>query len=122
MFKTTNLYKEWYEPQQSFVVRTPLFPVERFFQWCAGQRTSLESPRQVLQRTLKQFYQQPLAQEALFIASPDLHKQLLLWLDDNIEKPDKKERAELAFVKYMIRMCTRCTPFGLFASCTAGNF
>jgi class I lanthipeptide synthase len=115
-------YKEWYEPQQSFVVRTPLFPVEKFFQWAATGAGEKESAAHVSKRTLKEFYTQPLTQEALFIASPDLHKQLLLWLEDKIDKPDKKEKTELALVKYMTRMCTRCTPFGLFASCTAGNF
>ena len=122
MFRTKNSYKECYDTQQSFVVRTPVFAVEEFFRWSANRSTGFESATQVLRRTLTEFYTRPLAQEALFIASPDLHKQLLLWLDDKIEKPDKKEKVELAFVKYMIRMCTRCTPFGLFASCTAGNF
>jgi hypothetical protein len=56
------------------------------------------------------------------VGSPDLHEQLLLWLDNKIEKPDKKEKTELSLAKYMIRMCTRCTPYGLFASCSAGNF
>ncbi|MBD0331821.1 MAG: lantibiotic dehydratase, partial [Chitinophagaceae bacterium] len=57
----------------------------------------------------------------LYIGSPDLHEQLLLWLDDKITKADKKEKTELALVKYMTRMSTRCTPYGLFASCTSGK-
>src|SRR6185312_8778541 len=52
---------------------------------------------------------------------PDLHEQLLLWLDSKIDKWEKKEKIELSLVKYMIRMCTRCTPYGLFASCSVGD-
>ena len=77
--------------------------------------------KEILKKYLRDFYLQPIAQEALYIGSPDLHEQLLLWLDNKIEKPDKKEKTELSLVKYMIRMCTRCTPYGLFASCTSGN-
>jgi hypothetical protein len=47
---------------------------------------------------------------------------LLLWLEGKIEKPDKKEKTELSLAKYMIRMATRCTPYGLFATCVSGTF
>jgi thiopeptide-type bacteriocin biosynthesis protein len=122
MFKIKNLFKEWYQPQESFVVRNPLFPIEKFFNWKAGSDNEADTSKEILRKSLREFYLQPLAQEALYIGSPDLHEQLLLWLDIKIDKPDKKEKLELSLVKYMIRMCTRCTPYGLFASCTVGNF
>ncbi|HEU5166813.1 MAG TPA: lantibiotic dehydratase, partial [Chitinophagaceae bacterium] len=122
MFKIKNIFKEWYQPQESFVVRNPLFPIEKFFNWKAGSDNDAETSKEILRRSLREFYLQPLAQEALYIGSPDLHEQLLLWLDNKIDKPDKKEKLELSLAKYLIRMCTRCTPFGLFASCSAGNF
>jgi len=118
MYKIKNLFKEWYEPQASFVVRNPLFQIETFFNWKAGTNNA----KDFLRDSLKEFYRQPLVQEALYIGSPDLHAQMLLWLENKIEKEEKREKTELALVKYMTRMCTRCTPFGLFASCTAGNF
>jgi len=121
MYKIKNLFKEWYEPQRSFVVRNPLFPINTFFTWKAENNNCVES-REILLKALKEFYQQPLAREALYVASPDLHSQLQLWLENKIEKPEKKERTELSLIKYMIRMCTRCTPYGLFASCSTGNF
>jgi thiopeptide-type bacteriocin biosynthesis protein len=43
-------------------------------------------------------------------------------LENKIEKNEKRERTELSLIKYMIRMCTRCTPYGLFASCSVGKF
>ena len=122
MYKIKNYFKEWYQPHESFVVRNPLFPLEIFFNWKADADNDVSSSKEILRRSLREFYQQPLVQEALYVGSPDLHEQLLLWIENKIGKPDKKEKLELSLVKYMIRMCTRCTPYGLFASCTAGNF
>lgn len=122
MSKINNPFKEWYQPQERFVVRNPLFPLEYFFNWKADVGKDVLDSKETLLHSLREFYRQPLVQEALYIGSPDLHEQLLLWFDNNIDKRDKKEKLELSLVKYMIRMCTRCTPYGLFASCTAGIF
>jgi thiopeptide-type bacteriocin biosynthesis protein len=121
MFKIKNVFKDRYQPHQSFVARNPLFPIDTFFNWKTKCNNPAEA-KNILLHSLKEFYQQPLASEALYIASPDLHGQLQLWLENKIVNPEKKKRTELSLIKYMIRMCTRCTPYGLFASCTAGNF
>ena len=126
MYKIKNSFKDWYQPHESFVVRNPLFPLERFFNWKADPGDDVTISKEKLQRSLRDFYRQPLVQEALYVGSPDLHEQLLLWLENKsdsyrADKPDKIEKLELSLVKYMIRMCTRCTPYGLFASCAAGN-
>ena len=122
MYKIKNYFKEWYQPHESFVVRNPLFPLENFFNWKTDPAADIIASKEILRESLREFYLQPLVQEALYVGSPDLHEQLLLWIENKIDKPDKKEKLELSLVKYMIRMCTRCTPYGLFASCTAGNF
>ena len=122
MYKIKNSFKEWYQPHGSFVVRSPLLPLENFFNWKVDAANDLITSKETLIRSLYEFYQQPLVQEALYIGSPDLHEQLLLWIENRIDKPDKKEKLELSLVKYMIRMCTRCTPYGIFATCTAGTF
>ena len=122
MYKIKNYFKEWYQPKGKFVVRNPLFPVETFFNWKADGDNDVITSKETLRRSLCEFYLQPLVQEALYVGSPDLHEQLLLWIENKIDKPDKKEKLELSLIKYMIRMCTRCTPYGLFASCTTGNF
>lgn len=104
----------------SFLVRNPLFPVEQFYQWTKNTDPDVEKSKDILRIAMREFYRQPMVQEALYIGSPDLHEQMLLWLDDKLDKADRKEKAELSLVKYMIRMCARCTPYGLFASCTQG--
>lgn len=121
MYKLKNHFGEWYQPHHSFVVRNPLFPVETFFNWKSEPGLPSTASEEILRKSLVDFYKQPISKEALYIGSPDLHEQLLLWLDNKIEKKDKKEKLELALVKYMARMCTRCTPYGLFASCTSGT-
>src|SRR4030095_8903858 len=98
MSKIKNLFREWFKPHDSFVVRNPLFPVEKFFNWKSNCK-DLASVKTDLIKSLKEFYQDPLAQEALYIGSADLHEQLRLWLDDQTvskqkqwEKNDKIER------------------------------
>ncbi|HEV3324448.1 MAG TPA: lantibiotic dehydratase [Puia sp.] len=122
MFKIKNQYKEWYKQHDSFVMRNPLFPVESLFKWHANQESDIKSSEDMLRRLLYDFYLQPIAREALYVGSPDLHEQLLLLTEKKIDKQDKKEKAELSLAKYMIRICSRCTPYGLFASCTTGAF
>ena len=104
-FKLKNNFREWFDPHASYVVRNPLFPMEVFYDWTSHAAASKET----LRNYLRNFYSQHIAQEALYVGSPDLHDPLLLWLDNQIEKPEKRDRTELSLVKYMIRMCTRCT-------------
>ncbi|HUR64905.1 MAG TPA: lantibiotic dehydratase [Chitinophagaceae bacterium] len=120
MFKFKDQLSEWYRPHDSFLVRCPLLPVNVFFQWNMGHGSDVTNSKQVLRRSLRKFFLQPVAGEALYIASPDMHARSMHWINDKIEKPDKKEKAELSLLKYMSRMSNRCTPYGLFATCTIG--
>ena len=58
-------------------------------------------------------------QDAIYIASPDLYNELKRYA--SIESK-AKERARNSLMRYISRMSTRCTPFGLFAGCTMGTF
>ena len=82
MYKIKNYFKEWYQPQASFVVRNPLFPVEAFFNWKADADNDVITAKETLRTSLREFYQRPLVQEALYVGSPDLHEQLLLWIEN----------------------------------------
>lgn len=69
---------------------------------------------------LKQLYQQEALQEAIFLASPHLHEQLMKWLPGELAgQPAQKLQTTLA--KYLLRMCYRATPFGLFAGVTKAS-
>lgn len=57
--------------------------------------------------------------EALYLASPSLLERINQWR----EKPKSKQGKKVAhaLIKYMIRMCSRPTPFGLFSGISKGN-
>ncbi len=88
------------------ILRSPLLSYEELF----NSLTDLDA--------LKNVYKKNALQEALFLASPVLHSALVKWLQGNLI--DKKEIDKLiaSLIRYLIRMSTRPTPFGLFAGCS----
>ncbi len=69
---------------------------------------------------IKEFYNNnSLFKNAIFIASYDLHNSVKNF--DKMSEKDKK-KTSLSLIKYLIRMSSRTTPFGLFSSVGWGNF
>ncbi|MGH2665124.1 lantibiotic dehydratase family protein [Flavobacterium sp.] len=66
---------------------------------------------------------EPFFNEAIRLASPDL-LELFNQLKNSPEtlSQEKKEGLEITLLKYISRISSRCTPFGLFAGCTVGKF
>ena len=60
-------------------------------------------------------------QEAIYIASPVLYSELQKYLAGAITNNVEKQRIESAIFRYISRMSSRCTPFGLFAGCSMGK-
>jgi len=102
-----------YQAFNHFVLRTPLFPFNMFEEISHNNEKFTE------------ILKNDDFQEAIFIASPVLYKELLKYLEGNLEGKltDKKEQEQLlsALERYFSRMSTRCTPFGLFAACSCGE-
>lgn len=117
-----------FAPANFFALRTPLLPFDTFQAW--GQAAvapnadedqltqALRQDRVQLRAALASQLAQPAINEAIFVASPDLHSTLNRWL----EAPDSEKglRAERALVRYFARMSGRATPFGLFSGCSVG--
>src|SRR5687767_14476947 len=82
------------------VVRVPFFPFRDSF----------------TQQELIELFQEPVANEALFLASPDLHTEYQKMLDKRLDVKKETKLFE-SLRKYALRMHTRCTPFGLFSGC-----
>lgn len=114
-----------------FVLRTPLLPIQDFLAFCSGLSVSkalnnggdlaaaVVSDRQLLNTRLRQFAERAEVKEALWLASPDFFAMLATWTrDPQIEKGQGLERA---LYRYMVRMTSRPTPFGLFAGCSVGD-
>jgi class I lanthipeptide synthase len=84
-----------------FVLRAPLLPLEELDRLRAdpGYWRKLAA--------------RPEVREALHLASPGLMRRLAAG------KPD--DRVAASVTAYLVRMCTRATPFGLFAGCALGE-
>ncbi|WP_340200252.1 lantibiotic dehydratase family protein [Ascidiimonas sp. W6] len=107
MKKNTNPYESF----DHFVLRTPLLPLN-FFQ-------SLTADDTVSQDQIKKVFNDSIVREAIFLASPSLYFEAVKWAEDP-EKND--EKLAYSILKYISRMSSRCTPFGLFAGCALGSF
>jgi lantibiotic biosynthesis protein len=90
-----------------FLLRTPLLPVA-----AAAAATPQE---------LQRIYARPDVQEALLVASPELHRVTLAWLAGSPLAEREQQRLENTLTKYLLRMSLRSTPFGLFAGVSLGR-
>ncbi len=116
-----------FEPSGFFAFRSPLLAFDELEAWSAGleacsaldDQGALERNRARLRAWLREALERPEIAEALFLASPSLFDALAGWRAD----PDsrKGKRAENAMVRYIQRMATRPTPFGLFSGCSLGE-
>lgn len=93
-----------------YVVRTPLLPVNIVTQLHHITNASL-SP------VIKAIFRDEFLQEAIYIASPELYQELQKWLTTGNEN----QKLAAALYRYLLRMSSRCTPYGLFAGCATGS-
>lgn len=80
-----------------FILRTPIFPYESI-------------------SNMNEYLYSNLFKEAIFLASNEL-----LNIQESYKGEAKKEKIIQSYLKYFLRACTRCTPFGLFAGCSIGK-
>ncbi|MCY0976333.1 lantibiotic dehydratase family protein [Chryseobacterium wangxinyae] len=100
---------------EEYIVRTPLFSHKNFRQkFNTDEISHLE---------LKEICADLVFQEAIYLASPNLYKELKNWLDSEKKiSPSQYQKLKNTILKYYIRMSTRCTPFGLFSGVGLGKF
>lgn len=100
------------QPFSQYVLRTPLFPLS--FYWNVLENYSSDNIAHLLDS--------PFVREAIRLASPELLESLDKWKTNPSSLSNKKKLGlELSLLKYIARMSSRCTPFGLFAGCTVGT-
>ncbi len=98
-----------------FMLRTPLLPLNIYFEWLNFEKSDSEFLKNFLKRSESGQFR-----ESLKITSPSLYKTLEDFLNN---KEVKNEEYFLnSIYKYFIRATTRCTPFGLFAGVSFGTF
>lgn len=91
-----------YQLAPKLLIRSPLLPLKAVL--------TITDENQ-----LKQLYKTPLIREALYLASPDFYDESLKWIDGKITDKGEGQRIKLTLMRYLIRMSSRSTPFGLFA-------
>lgn len=117
-------------PADFFALRTPLLPFDDLLAFGDGLKSAGADPMELdvaiaedqalLRERLRAIVARPEVHEALFVASRSLHLSLGEWLEHPEEKRGRK--IERALVRYLERMTTRSTPFGLFAGLSIGSF
>lgn len=101
-----------YQAAGFYLLRAPLLPAHTFF-----QVISASSPEVLLQLA-----EHPVIRHALYVASPSLFERLELIRSGQTTKPQKMQRAFSRLLRYLIRLSTRPTPFGLFAGIAFDTF
>jgi lantibiotic biosynthesis protein len=106
--------------QDFYLLRTPVYPVEYALQLneLFYTITIPEAAHSSLLKIKEQF-SDPLFVEAVFYASKELFSLLVNWLQEPVYNKESQKLLK-SLHRYYSRMCTRCTPFGLFAGCGLG--
>lgn len=100
--------------EEFYLIRRPVLSVDVIF--ILNEET--KGDIRLLKKALKRIYLDEFLQEAIYTASPDLHVELQKFLYDETYS---NEKIVYTLYKYYVRMCTRCTPYGLFAGCSYGE-
>lgn len=103
--------KSTYKVLDDYCLRTPLYDLSFF--------DSIFKSKSI---DFRKILKDKVLREAIYLGSPDLYEQIENWENDRLFKEKKVDKLQISVLKYCIRIATRCTPFGLFASCYYGTF
>ncbi|WP_125152330.1 lantibiotic dehydratase [Clostridium rectalis] len=107
--------KNVYENINTFMIRTPTLPIEKFFDFFNEQYEKDKSLEEV-----RILCNNPIFRESILIGSPNLYNTLTQFAQG---KSIKKQGYFLQSIyKYLIRISTRPTPFGLFSGVDFGTY
>lgn len=101
-------------PTKFFVVRISTLPL-------ANMRSLNDSMMAEDIYCVKKYFSETIFLNALYLASRTFYFTALDWLGNNEIIFDPSDRILQSLYKYYSRMCTRCTPYGLFAGFASGK-
>jgi len=109
-----------------FMLRSATLPIDRLEALgdagepgSEGCRSAPAGTRNALNAALQAWVRDPLVQAAIYLASPSLSERLTDWLHQPSNAAFDALRP--ALFRYFVRMTSRATPFGLFASISLGR-
>ena len=107
MIKEVIQQNNKYSYHPGFVMRTPLIPLKK---------------EPITVDELFVYTQQSFFKEAIYLASPILHDELIKWHNGETKTQKDIDKLVISIYKYYSRMQSRCTPYGLFAGCSVGTW
>ncbi|WNS41173.1 lantibiotic dehydratase [Paenibacillus sp. MMS20-IR301] len=109
-----------YETLDFFMLRAPLLSIDRFKEYFPRECEDQEKLRETSLAYLISLSKSPVIREAIAASSPSLLDSLAHL--DNSSNPRKQRQVIKGFMRYLLRMLSRPTPFGLFSGVTYGMF
>ena len=97
------------------MLRRPRLPLDVLY----GFNERVNARPELFEEELIRFFSQPAMLEAIYIASPELYDSFTGLIDGRVRTGVHKLRKTL--YKYLVRMTSRSTPYGLFAGCSLGT-
>ncbi|GGC05455.1 lantibiotic dehydratase [Dyadobacter sediminis] len=101
--------------QGFFLLRRPQLPLDVFYDF----NTRVNNQPELFEHEIIRFFSQPAILEAIYVASPELYDSFTGLLEGRVKTGIDKLLKTL--YKYLVRMTSRSTPYGLFAGCTMGQ-
>ncbi|SDK94907.1 thiopeptide-type bacteriocin biosynthesis domain-containing protein [Glycomyces sambucus] len=114
--------KDLFRAQRAVVARIAVTPADRAAETWADLAPDSPGYPDRLADYLRRIIKDPVVREALAVSSSSLSETLDRFEAGEATPVPKLERAAFATTRYLLRMCTRATPFGLFAGVAAGGF
>jgi thiopeptide-type bacteriocin biosynthesis protein len=108
-----------YEPAGFFLLRAPALTAGVFADLTA---LTASGPPERAWAALRETSRRPEVERALLVASEDLQQGLKRMRDQPIAPDRRLRRAYSSVFRYVTRMTTRATPFGLFSAVAVGTF
>jgi hypothetical protein len=100
-----------YKHFENYILRSPLKPISFF--------KNLTSETEITNKYLTDLLDDSSIKEAIYLASPEFHNEILKWKNNSPNK-GSDDKIKYSLLKYLSRLSSRCTPFGLFAGCAIG--
>jgi lantibiotic biosynthesis protein len=109
--KSISKKNSLYHTLPFYMIRRPLLSLESFMKIEDGEN---------FLKSIKNLLEKDYVKEAIAVASPSLYKSLPSLYKESNKK--NTNQVAISVLKYLSRMSTRSTPFGLFAGVASGKF
>ncbi|MCT3755364.1 hypothetical protein BAX96_00925 [Elizabethkingia anophelis] len=110
-----------YNIQDFCCLRIPSLPLDTVLDLNEKIKNSNLDNNEELIKILNDFFSNNFYKEAIYIASKDLYETFIELKKRGFHNKNDSKRFLITFYKYLSRMCSRPTPYGLFAGVTSAS-